>query len=171
MIESTSPVMATTPATDSVPPAGFTPVATAAGTGSAASNSAVAGMEFASFGQRLAAILIDMIILAIPISLLDAVLSVMLPPMISQNAGSIAMLAYYIYMPTTTKGGTLGKTLMHIKIVDYSGNVIKFDRSLGRYFAQILSALPLCAGYFSMLFDPQHQTWHDKLAKTYVVKA
>jgi uncharacterized RDD family membrane protein YckC len=46
---------------------------------------------------------------------------------------------------------------------------IGLGRGIGRYFARILSALPLFLGYFWMIWDGEKQTWHDKLVGTVVV--
>jgi len=35
--------------------------------------------------------------------------------------------------------------------------------------AKILSAIPCLLGYFWMLWDPQKQTWHDKIVGSIVV--
>ena len=70
-----------------------------------------------------------------------------------------------------SKGATPGKMLIKATIVD--------EESLGeastkqlviRYFAYILSAIPLFLGYFWAGWDEKKQTWHDKLAHTVVVQ-
>ena len=43
-------------------------------------------------------------------------------------------------------------------------------RGVGRFFARILSTIVCYLGYLWMLWDPQKQTWHDKMARTKVVK-
>jgi uncharacterized RDD family membrane protein YckC len=35
---------------------------------------------------------------------------------------------------------------------------------------KLVSGVALGLGYLWMLWDPNKQTWHDKVAKTYVVK-
>ena len=44
-------------------------------------------------------------------------------------------------------------------------------RAIGRYFAMFLSAILCYLGYLWMLWDPQKQTWHDKIASSVVVKS
>jgi uncharacterized RDD family membrane protein YckC len=70
-----------------------------------------------------------------------------------------------------SKGATPGKMFIKATIVD--------EESLGepstkqlvvRYFAYILSAIPLFLGYFWVGWDKKKQTWHDKLAHTVVVQ-
>jgi uncharacterized RDD family membrane protein YckC len=69
-------------------------------------------------------------------------------------------------------GQTLGKMALGIKVVDaHTGGSIGIGRGVGRYFARILSALVCFLGYFWMLWDPEKQTWHDKMTTSYVVKA
>ncbi len=57
------------------------------------------------------------------------------------------------------------------KVVDAkTGGVPSVGQCIGRYFAYILSAIPLCLGYIWVAFDPKKQAWHDKLAETVVVR-
>lgn len=44
-------------------------------------------------------------------------------------------------------------------------------RAIGRGFARYLSAIPCGLGYLWMLWDPQKQTWHDKITDTVVIRA
>ena len=83
-------------------------------------------------------------------------------------AGQIAYFAYF----EGTSGQTIGKKLCGIRVVDADSLQpgIGMGRGTGRFFARILSALVCYLGFFWMLWDPQKQTWHDKLARTKVVK-
>jgi uncharacterized RDD family membrane protein YckC len=57
-----------------------------------------------------------------------------------------------------------------VSVVDVrTGTPIGVGRAIGRYFAKILSAIPCGLGYFWMLWDPNKQTWHDKIVGSYVV--
>jgi uncharacterized RDD family membrane protein YckC len=80
--------------------------------------------------------------------------------------------AYYGGLEGGMTGQTLGKRIVGIRVVDANGGQpgIGFGRGVGRYFARILSAIPLLLGYFWMLWDDRKQTWHDKLPSTLVVK-
>jgi uncharacterized RDD family membrane protein YckC len=51
-----------------------------------------------------------------------------------------------------------------------TGGTPSTGQFVGRYFAYILSMLPLLLGYLWAAWDPKKQTWHDKLAGTYVVR-
>lgn len=66
---------------------------------------------------------------------------------------------------------TPGKMLVSAKIVDAKTfKKAPPSRLILRYFAYILSALPLCLGFFWIAFDSRKQGWHDKLAGTVVVR-
>ena len=56
-----------------------------------------------------------------------------------------------------------------LRVVNAHGQYPTWGQASGRFFAQILSALPLCLGYFWVLGE-QRRTWHDLLAGTYVIK-
>jgi uncharacterized RDD family membrane protein YckC len=84
--------------------------------------------------------------------------------------GIIVGVAYYGWLEGSASGQTVGKRGMGIRVYDLRGRgPIGFGRGVGRYFARILSALPLFLGYFWMLWDGESQTWHDKLVGTVVV--
>jgi uncharacterized RDD family membrane protein YckC len=68
-------------------------------------------------------------------------------------------------------GYTIGKKVMGIKVVTTSGGSLDWLKAFIRSISKILSALPLCLGYFWMLWDGNSQTWHDKIADTVVVEA
>jgi uncharacterized RDD family membrane protein YckC len=85
--------------------------------------------------------------------------------------GFVGVLAYFAKLEGG-KGQTLGKQALGIRVVDMvSGQPIGAGRAIGRYFARILSSFLCYLGYLWMLWDPQKQTWHDKLVNSVVVKA
>ena len=47
---------------------------------------------------------------------------------------------------------------------------IGYSTAIGRTLASILSSIALSLGYYWVLIDRKRQTWHDKLANTYVIK-
>lgn len=86
-------------------------------------------------------------------------------------AALAATLAYYGILEGK-KGQTLGKQALAIRTVDqYSGQPIGPGRAIGRYFAKILSGMVCYLGYLWMLWDPQRQTWHDKIVSSVVVRS
>lgn len=67
-------------------------------------------------------------------------------------------------------GATPGKWLFRLRVVHAeTGNYLTAAQSLRRYFAYMVSAIPLCLGIFWIGIDKKHQGWHDKIAKTYVI--
>jgi uncharacterized RDD family membrane protein YckC len=69
------------------------------------------------------------------------------------------------------KQATPGKMAVSARIVDaQTGKAPSVKQCVGRYFAYILSALPLGLGFLWVAFDSKKQAWHDKLAGTVVVK-
>ena len=67
-------------------------------------------------------------------------------------------------------GYTIGKKIMGIKVVSIPGGKVDWVKAFVRSISKILSGLVLCLGYLWAIWDPQTQTWHDKLADTYVVE-
>ena len=120
----------------------------------------------ASFGQRLAAALLDGLIFFVVSFGLQQVLE----PGLAQVIVTVAGLVYYIALEGSDSGQTLGKKMLGIRVVDLAGaGPIGYGRATVRYFGRILSAIPLLLGYFWMLWDDQKQTWHDKFATSMVV--
>ena len=118
----------------------------------------------ATFGARFAAGLIDGAIL-FAVSLVLA-----LAGAAGRGLGVLVGLAYIVYLEGSPSGQTVGKKVMNIRIVDANnGGPIGYGRAVLRYFAKILSAIPCLLGYFWMLWDPNKQTWHDKITTDVVV--
>ena len=70
-----------------------------------------------------------------------------------------------------SKGATPGKMLIKATIVDEKTLQAPSTKQLFiRYWAYLLSALPLMLGYFWAGWDKKKQTWHDKLAHTVVIQ-
>jgi len=85
--------------------------------------------------------------------------------------GIVAAILYYGFTEGRT-GQTVGKRALGVKVLDSrTGLPIGVGRAIGRYFAKFLSAIPCGLGYFWMLWDPNKQTWHDKIVGSYVVTA
>lgn len=76
---------------------------------------------------------------------------------------------YFALMESSVNQATLGKLALGIKVTDLNGNRISFARATGRFFAKIISGLILFIGYLMVIWDPNKQALHDKLANTFVV--
>jgi uncharacterized RDD family membrane protein YckC len=81
----------------------------------------------------------------------------------------IGGLLYYSIL--NGRGATLGKKALNLRVVDNNtGQPIGTGRAVGRYFANILAAIPCLLGYFWMIWDDQKQTWQDKMVSSAVVR-
>ena len=68
------------------------------------------------------------------------------------------------------KQASIGKMAISAKIVDArTGKAPTKNQLIGRYFAYLLSFLPLGLGFLWIAFDSKKQGWHDKLAGTAVI--
>jgi len=69
------------------------------------------------------------------------------------------------------RSATPGKMLCGIRIVDAETLApMSTAQCVGRYFAYVVSALPLLAGYLWVAVDRRKQGFHDKLAGTLVIR-
>jgi uncharacterized RDD family membrane protein YckC len=108
---------------------------------------------------------------------------VMLPFQIISNqlgsgaSGSLVTLAgviFGIYMQaqwTGKRGGTPLRVRLGVLVLDqYDGSYIGTSRAVNRVLMGYVSQAVFMIGYLSMLWNPNKQTWHDRVAKSVVVK-
>lgn len=76
--------------------------------------------------------------------------------------------AYFVGFWST--GATPGQRILGLRVVTAAGTPPSVGRSLVRYLAAILSALVIFLGLIWVAFDPKKQSWHDKIAGTFVVR-
>lgn len=85
-------------------------------------------------------------------------------PLLSVMFGFIYILFFW-----TLVGFTPGKALLGLRIVRNDGQHLTLGRAILRLACYWISALPLFGGFIWILFDDHRQSWHDKIARTYVV--
>ena len=68
------------------------------------------------------------------------------------------------------KGATPGKMICGIRIITVDGSPLTIGKCLVRYIGYYLSMIPLALGYLWAAWDQRSQAWHDKMARTLVVK-
>jgi uncharacterized RDD family membrane protein YckC len=70
------------------------------------------------------------------------------------------------------RSATLGEIILGLQVRTEDGHLLCKDISTSalRALASLTSLLPLGLGFFWILFDPQKQTWHDKISRTHVVR-
>lgn len=140
-------------------------------------------VEFASTPQRIAARLLDIVI----VSFLFALFLSLTGLEVNTEAGltgDMGLGAWVWFLPvlylayelpgTSYRGQTLGKRLMGILIVRKDGLTgLGFDRALTRFLAIMISAFIPFAGILALgwfVFDPTRQNLPDKVAKTFVIR-
>ena len=87
------------------------------------------------------------------------------------GAGLILLwtVAYFTYFWSST-GQTPGNRVMRIRVEDArSGKPIPGRRAVLRFFALVLAAIPLCAGFLMILVDRRRRALQDVIARTEVV--
>lgn len=66
-------------------------------------------------------------------------------------------------------GGSLGKIITGIEIVNTSGKRLSYWKAVFRnYIGYIISGIFLCLGFIWILIDKDHRGWHDLASDTYV---
>jgi uncharacterized RDD family membrane protein YckC len=137
-------------------------------------------LEYAGFGLRVGAFLIDFgvwlavgIVMSVMLGILAAVGGDMfgLVSVLVQVVNFFAGMAYYILLESSPWQGTVGKKVLGLKVTDTDGERISIARAVGRYFGHFVSTIILFGGYLFPLFTEKRQALHDLLAGTLVVRA
>lgn len=128
--------------------------------------------EYAGFWLRVAAYLIDSIIIGIPMYLIYGTIggSFLEPNALSQVIGGVLGVFYFIYLESSEKQATFGKQAVGIIVTDMDGNRITGGQAAGRYFGKIISGLILLIGFMMAGFTDKKQALHDIMANTLVVR-
>jgi uncharacterized RDD family membrane protein YckC len=121
----------------------------------------------AGFWIRFGGLLLDGLVVGIPLNIvLFAVDSFVLRQAVSIAVG----VAYAVYFIGSPSGQTVGMKVCSIRVIDtQTGGPIDYGRALIRYVMAFVSGAACLIGYLWMLWDPEKQTWQDKVANTYVV--
>jgi uncharacterized RDD family membrane protein YckC len=114
----------------------------------------------AGFLQRLAAFVLDVLLVVIVENILD----------FTNRPGAwlILLLAYHVGF-WTWKGTTVGGIICRLRLVRVDGTPLRFADALVRGLSGIFSIVVLGLGFLWILRDPERQAWHDTIAGTYVV--
>lgn len=153
----------------------------------------VDGLPLASFGIRAAAVVIDLLVINVVSSLIFFMLLLGLGISMEQFSQevmdffwektntpppayglgqlvSIACLLLYFGFFVARDGQTPGMSLFRLRVVDTGGMTVStwtaFIRAMGLYF----SASFLGLGFVIALFTAKRQTFHDIIARTYVIQ-
>jgi uncharacterized RDD family membrane protein YckC len=153
---------------------------------------------YAGFWLRVAAYILDALIVGIPISIVGGIVggicgfsygmshpgssSFLLTPDGSLNPTFIVMEVglmtfsllvkwlYFALQESSSAQATVGKRVLGLKVINLEGNRIGFGQASGRFFGKILSGMILCVGYMMAGFTERKQALHDMVAGTLVVR-
>lgn len=152
---------------------------------------AIAQRRYAGFWIRFVAVLIDAVILTV----VELIINIPLTMMIGLGSGGLAsgggigaggltaMLAaqgvlllinlcitigYEVYF-ISSRGATLGKMAVGLKVIRADGGPISLGLAFGRYFAKLLSGFIFAIGYIIAGFDDQKRALHDRICETRVI--
>lgn len=125
--------------------------------------------EYAGFGRRLLAYYFDGGLISIIFWFLFLELQIPFWPLL-YLLSFILMLAYYLLFWLSQNGQTPGKRLMAVRIVREDGQKLDAATAMIRIIGYWLATLSFGIGFLWAIFDSKKQGWHDKIAKTVVVK-
>ena len=122
----------------------------------------------AGFWIRLAALLLDVIIVALICSLLSGFFSD--GSHIRIKADLLPSLAIYGALMWKLRGSTVGGIVCGLKVVRLDDRPIDWGTAIVRALSCFLSLAVMGLGFIWVVFDDQRQSWHDKIAGTVVVR-
>jgi uncharacterized RDD family membrane protein YckC len=144
------------------------------------------GRQLSSWGRRLAAYLLDFLILVVPLAVV-IVIAIAVANANDEDDGAwaaigLAYLAtiilpfiYFTFFHGDARGQTPGKRALGIRVVsDETGQSIGYGRAFGRYaitFVFGIFFLPVVLDYLWPLWDSKNQALHDKVVGSVVVRA
>ena len=113
----------------------------------------------ADFWIRMAALLIDAVLIGIIASLIP-------------GSGEIFLLALATYgaLMWKIKGTTVGGIICNLQVTRVDGREIDWATAIVRALGCFLSMAAVGLGFIWIAFDPDRQGWHDKIAGTLVVR-
>ena len=124
--------------------------------------------ELAGIGERLVALIIDGIIVGIVGGIAGTGGG---NPITGGGAISFIIgVGYQWYFLTQQYGQTPGKMAMNIRVIKTDGTPIADADAVVRYIGYYINSAIIMLGWLWAFADGNNQGWHDKLAKTYVVK-
>lgn len=84
----------------------------------------------------------------------------------------LIVVMYYVFTEGTAMRGTLGKAALGLVVTDLEGNSpITKGQAFSRLIFRNIGAVVFSAGLLMCIWDPEQQTWHDKVSKTRVMWA
>jgi uncharacterized RDD family membrane protein YckC len=84
---------------------------------------------------------------------------------------SLGFTIWNVFIRQGRTGATYGKSVLAIRLVNSDSQPIGAGWAFLRSILHILDALPCCLGFLWPIWDPQKQTFADKIMRTYVIQA
>ena len=142
------------------------------------------GVKFASHGARLAAYIIDAVILGIVIIIASVVFGIVFVGAVATDSGGAAiggtllyvvliLLVSFAYFPYFWwKGGqTPGMKVFHLRVVrDADGGPISGMSAFLRLIGFWVNSVVFYIGYIWIFIDKRRRGWHDLIAGTVVIE-
>lgn len=125
--------------------------------------------QYARFGRRFAAFLINELIFLLVFTILFLIALLLM--------NVIMLILVLLCIPVLDIalhhrfGATPGQMVLGIRVVSVTGGHPTLTQATVRFFCHILSGIPFYYGYLRSIWHPRHQTWHDQIAGTYSVLA
>ncbi|HRN33139.1 MAG TPA: RDD family protein [Saprospiraceae bacterium] len=137
--------------------------------------------KLASFTNRFAALIIDGILIHVAAKFLTFPFGFGFNPWnvfngnfldFAEYSGYVGVVAlvYYVFMESSSRSATIGKQVMHIKVLDENGDNLTLSKSIIRNFVKVLCGNIFMLGFFFALFTKNKQALHDILGTTLVVE-
>jgi uncharacterized RDD family membrane protein YckC len=135
---------------------------------------------YSGFWKRLAAFLIDAVIISLVLLILSAGMgfSVGLGGVGGAGASLLGLLIavsapwlYWAGMESSRHQATIGKMALGMAVTDNLSNRMTFKRASARYYGKYLSSMTLLVGFIMAGFTQRKQALHDMLAGSVVVDA
>jgi len=113
----------------------------------------------AGFWIRMAALLIDLILVGFALSLIGR----------GDSSGTLLVLAGYGAVMWKLRGTTVGGIICNLRVVRLDGRPVGWETAVLRALGCFLSLVVAGLGFLWIAFDRERQGWHDKIAGTVVV--
>ena len=126
-------------------------------------------VALATVQSRAVAYALDAGITSVPLAVV-VTLSALDPLAVILLTQTVYFLYFVILWSPVGGGRTVGMRALGIRVVSVDGGVISLLRAVVRYVVQILGMALLFVGVIWILADERRQGWHDKVARTLVVR-
>jgi uncharacterized RDD family membrane protein YckC len=116
-------------------------------------------MPRAGFWIRMAALVVDILLVGFAMSVLHHVVHTYL-----------LVLAAYGAVMWKLRGSTVGGIIFDLRVVRLDGRAVDWETAIVRALGCFLSLAVAGLGFIWIAFDRANQAWHDKIAGTVVVR-